>query len=257
MEKYGDKNHMQWFRLPADHELNRYPDGFLCNPPRDLAELLENYMEKDPRRASAEINGIVSIQELYYLEPHSTEVYLVKTRTCNSSLAAETIRKYLVSKGFKTYIGEIRSVEDPEDFEEGLISLLDTVVPRIIDAKRNGVTVYINASPGFKPESTFLVISSVLAGADSIVYIHEAFRQPVILPTPPIILDPETIGILRKVFGDTDEVDTGVLHQYLGRQELELLRNRGVVEVREKTRIRKWFRRLVEIMSDEASSRHA
>ncbi len=249
LEKYSDYNPRTWFRLSPDDPLNRIPNGFLCNPPSEITDALRNFIAKDPRRASAEVNGIYSILELFYHSPSDVEILLIGTSTCNSRLCMDIVSEYLRSKGFKIETVELKALRSVEEFEEGIIELLDKVIPRIREFKEKNKYVYINATPGFKPETTFLVLASILAGADSIVYIHEAFHQPITLPIPPITLDYEKIMEINKLYKRDKCLETNIVNEYLGEQITQHYIDMGILRpTQDKTGIciRKWFKKLIE-----------
>ena len=86
----------------------------------------------------------------------------------------------------------------PEKLDDALASLMNLVVTRIVEWRKRGARVYVNATGGFKPETTFLVIASCVAGATAAYYIHEAFREVTELPLPPLHLDPELKALVEK-----------------------------------------------------------
>ena len=50
--------------------------------------------------------------------------------------------------------------------------------------------VFINATPGLKPETTFLAIAGLLVGADVIYYKYQKFNDVVVLLFPPLTVKP-------------------------------------------------------------------
>ncbi len=250
IEKYSDMRPREWFRLSPDDPLNTVPSGFLCNPPVDLEESLRGFLRRDPRRASAEINGLLAIRDLYGHGYSDIDVLLIATKTCNSMLAARLIEEILRGLGMETWTVTVEAMRSVEEFEEGVVELLDRVVPAIRERHAAGGNVYISATPGFKPETTFLVIASLLAGADSIVYIHEAFREPVALPAPPIRLD-DSVRELLGVYGGDECVEISVLNESLGSQVVSSLLDKGLLRRGSDPTLlclRRWVRRLADLL---------
>ena len=179
VEKYSMD---EWSRLGLDDPRNLYPDGQVCTVSRspEVYGALLNYVVSRPREASPEINGIQAIRSLYRHRAEDVMVMLYTTRTCNAMLCERVVEEALRRQGFQVQSVTVRGIGGLDDFEEGLVEILDKVVGKIVKWKDRGLRVYLNATPGYKAETTFLVISALLAGADGIVYIHQAFREPVL-----------------------------------------------------------------------------
>ncbi len=252
VERYRDRGIEEWYRLSLDDPRNRPPDGYVCQVVRghELYEAMTSFAREDPRRASAELAGLLGIAELFGHSHGDAEVLLFYTNSCNSILCSDIVAETLKSMGFASVqrIG-IRAARSVDDFEEGLIEVLDRVVKIMVNRKRAGYRVYVNATPGFKAETTFFVIASLLAGADAVIYMHESFRTPIILPAPPITLDRAEIEKLTKAFGNQVELPLSTLYT-LGITEDQIVyyRDRGVLEIRHGiAKLRTWIRKLLEI----------
>jgi len=251
VERCRDRGLDRWFKLPIDDPLNRYPDGYICSVTRghELFEALKRFASSYGASACAEINGIEAIRDAFSLTPSQTSIVLLPTETCNSMLCARVVAEVLKDvHGFRgVELVPLKSVRSVDEFEELVTDVLDKVVRRVLSARRKGARVFVNAAPGFKAETTFLVIASILARANAVMYIHESFRQGVVLPIPPIKLDLSTIERIAKIFERTDCVDKGQLLQILSEEELVEYIDRGILtQKHEKVCIRKWVRELIK-----------
>ncbi len=62
------------------------------------------------------------------------------------------------------------------------MKLVDKVVRLVVDWKRKGSRVFVNATPGYRAETSFLVLASLLRASMLFIYMYEAFKDLVILP---------------------------------------------------------------------------
>ncbi len=229
-------------------------DGVVCKLLSDsgLRSSVMAYIEKVGSRASAEIRGINEIANIFSLTPSETLVLLYSTATCNSRFCADMVASFLRGRGYSVEIEDIpiRYAEEEEGFYETIAELLDRVVSRVIDYKRRGMKIYVNATPGYKAEVSFLTLASLLAGADSIIYIHEAFDRAVILPQPPIKMgiDREKLRKILGIFRDTNEMELRyVAGVELSDEEIRWLRDSAIVKMEPgKIRLRPWVRTLIK-----------
>ena len=255
VEKYSSYRLGDWSRLPLDDPMNKVPDGYVCQVVRghEVYEALLSMALEDPRGSSAELNGLLGIASLYNHSRSDAEVLLYKTRSCTSRLCSSVVAEALRRLGFAAVQEvEVRAMASPDEFEEGLVEILDKVVRAVASARGRGLRVCVNATPGFKAETTFFVIASLLAGADAVLYIHDSFREPVILPTIPIAPRTEEVEKLMKVFGGGDVAPLHALYQEgLSEEELRRYRDMGLIEVREgAARIRTWVRKMLELLAE-------
>ncbi|MEM2206581.1 MAG: putative CRISPR-associated protein [Sulfolobales archaeon] len=252
LKKYGTYKVAEWYKLPLDDPLNMVPDGYVCNVVKghEIFKAIYEFLLDKPREASAEINGIMAIRDCYGHKPTDVEVLLYNTRTCNSRLCSYLIRDYLTNLGYRVETIEIAGMRSVDDLDEGLVEVLDKVVRLIVRKKSEGIKVYVNATPGFKPEAAFFTIASILAGADAIIYIHDAFKQPVLLPVPPITVDTQVINIIDREFEMVKCVDSYYLRKSLGSEELlTRLIDMGVLKASEgKVCLRNWVKMLLDIV---------
>jgi len=208
---------------------------------------LLGFLGSNPRGASAELNAFFGLTPKP--RPGVDGVVLYSTDTGTGWLCARALEAYLEGAGFE--------VEGPrrlrgfglgaDRFEEGLMSVVEAVVPRVRRAKARGLKVYVNATGGFKPESAFLVLASALAGADKAYYVHEAFRDVVELPLLPIGLVEEFVKPLVKLGGEVPLHEAERLLQLYG-ASLHELRDKGLAEVTGEGmfKLKSWVRALLK-----------
>ena len=159
-----------------------------------LAKLLD-FVSKDPKRASAELNTCLDLLE----EGRGRQqyVYLLHSDTEVGKLCAGILRDYLVkisreSYGRKIAVRapiQIKRLGDQERFGEGLANLFERVVMITKRHKEEGDVVFIHATGGFKPETAVAVMAANLpvVGAP-VFYLHEHFKKIVRLPAMPVML---------------------------------------------------------------------
>lgn len=236
-----------WFRLSPDDFLNIVPDGYICSVVRghELFNVLLDFLRFNPREACAEVNGVYGIRDLFGHNPRDVEVILYHTRTCNSRLCSSVLEDFLRSEGYLVESIEIRALRSVDDFELGLIEVLDKVVRLVVKKRSEGIKVYVNATPGFKSEVTFLVIASILAGANAVVYVHESFRSPVLLPVPPLTLNTKVVSDVLELFKYTSCLDTYYVNEGLGSELVTNMLDLGVLRLEEgRVCIREWVKHL-------------
>jgi putative CRISPR-associated protein (TIGR02619 family) len=237
----------EWFRLSPDDPLNVVPDGYVCSVVRghELFSALLDFLRSSSREACAEVNGIYGIRDLFGHSPKDVEVLLYHTRTCNSRLCSMVLEDFLRGEGYLVESVEVRALRSVDDFELGLVEVLDKVVRFVVRRRSEGVKVYVNATPGFKAEVTFLVIASILAGVNAVVYIHESFRSPVLLPIPPLSLNTKLVNDVLELFKYSQCLSTYYVRERLGDELLTNMVDSGVLKVVEdKVCVREWVRHL-------------
>ncbi|AAK41629.1 putative CRISPR-associated protein [Saccharolobus solfataricus] len=189
IERLGLKD---WDRLKFDDDRqNRIKENF-----DSLRKMLLKFIRSKGRRASAELDSLFSTFEKLKHNKSEIYVFLYSTNTSNSQLAGEVIRDYLIEEGIRSELVTVKTISSEENFYEGIVDLFDKVIYRILKFKEQDNEVYINATPGLKPESIFLTLAGLLAGADLIYYKYQEFNDVVILPSPPITIRPKYLDWL-------------------------------------------------------------
>jgi putative CRISPR-associated protein (TIGR02619 family) len=161
----------------ARRELGREPSE------EDLLSLVQ----KDPRKASAELNTLLPIIEEKSVDQH--RVYLLHSDTAEGRFCASVLKQFLSGLGLRLHVEsvEIKDLGNSETFTKGLANLLEQVVRLIRNHYAEGDRVFIHASGGFKPETAMAILAANLPGSGApVFYVHESFRKVIRLPALPI-----------------------------------------------------------------------
>jgi len=148
-----------------------------------ITELLD-FVNKDPKKASAELNALYSYSEKYKVP--IDEAYLISTDTDECELCTRVLERYLKKKGIATHIKRVKGYNVKYgDFYEGLVEFLKTIAEKVRIWKDR--KIYFNATSGFKPEVSLLVTMGSTLGI-STYYRHEVIGDVVEIPPFPIVL---------------------------------------------------------------------
>lgn len=240
-----------WDRLSPDDEVQKDIEPHIMKGSR-IHEVLLEFIRGNPKGVSAELNSFLSFLEAYGQSKASVEVALYCTDTPNNRLCAQLVYEYLSEMGFKM-VGEpirIRGIGARGWFDLGLVEILDKVVRIIVNKSKQGFDIYISATAGFKPETTFFVLAAALCSLKSptVYYIHESFREVVTLPLPPLDISKEYFDVIR-LFKEPQDQNYAV--DYLKKHgfRLEDMINKGVLEQESGFLIiaKEWIRKLIEL----------
>lgn len=245
----------RWRTLPPDDEFQRDIEE-LAYSDNELMDKILDFVEKDPRRASAELNAYLGFREYSLAAPSEAEISLYVTDTGVGQFAGMAIYRFL--KKHASLGGVPIRVSQPVKIEgfgwgasmwdKALADTIDKIGAAILSKRHEGYHVYVNATGGYKPEVTFAVMVSMLAGADAVYYIHESSRELVVLPHIPILLDQGVLEAVEKI----DGLDVGVVRDNNLLADtglsLEKLSSMGIVRVGERVEAREWVRRLRELV---------
>jgi len=237
----------EWLKTPSeDARQETYKEQAVPGSPL-FDETLKS-LEGDPRKYSAELNAFYGFMNLRRKPLREAEVVLLSTDTGVGWFCAQALYHYLTGVGVPAELP--RKVEGlglgPEFFDRGLVNLLDNIAGIVRSAKGEGRKVYINATGGFKPESAFAVMSAFFFGADAAYYIHELFKEVVVLYPFPSTIESELVSNLLALEGKTPS-DVGLIHHdRLGTLSLEDLQDRGLISVRGgRVELRDWVKVLI------------
>jgi putative CRISPR-associated protein (TIGR02619 family) len=129
-------------------------------------------------------------------------IYLLTSDTDSGKLCAEAIVEYLQALGFLyTEIVTIKGLnKNNHDFEtQGLPNLLEKLAA--IKEKHAGAQMIINATGGFKAQTSYATFFGILSGLE-VVYLHEDFRSIVTFPPMPVGCDVHFIMQHQDRFGE-------------------------------------------------------
>jgi putative CRISPR-associated protein (TIGR02619 family) len=242
---------VDWDRVAVDDPRNTYPSGVICRALKNVELLakLEQFALENPVRALAEVNGIETTLTKFPTPRGAVDVVLIASQTCNSLLCAQIARKVLKAMGYSNVeVVEVSALKSVDEFDEGLLELLDKVVEHIEGYLKRGYKVVVSATPGFKAETAFLTIVAMLLGIPSI-YIHESFKAPVTLPVLPIRVDTATLSEVLELFRSSNCVDKGVAINVLGEKLSEYLFTQIITEKPGgEVCLRVWLSKLLKIV---------
>ncbi|ADY01688.1 APE2256 family CRISPR-associated protein [Vulcanisaeta moutnovskia 768-28] len=233
----------------------------------DVLEDAVKALSTDPAGFSAELNSIIaflrSLPARHVINELRLQFYPTDTGT--SRFCARAITEYLRRYGneFRGLTGIPTSAalvvddsvtlkgfgRDVDWFREGLVDLMDKFVGRVIELRRGGYRVVVNPTGGFKPESAYLTLMAMLAGAWRVIYIHETFREIVELPMLPITIDPRYVDALTQIMKGKG-TSKGILQQ-LG-IDVEDLADKELVGITDsEVHVKEWVKKLLEILTNK------
>jgi len=218
----------------------------LCERRSEVHGLLREFLDSSRYEASAELYPLNMALNRFGCVRERSLVILYSTNTCNSRIAREALADFLRREGFEVVEKEIIAIRSQEDFDNGLVSILDEVIEEIIKWRDSGARVYVNATPGFKAEVSFLVIASLMSCVDGVYYSHESFRELVVLPGLPLAIRGEFLEKLR-YFEEPREPSEA--EEIIGSSEiLRDLLLRGLIQRKDgKYMIREWIKKIISV----------
>ncbi len=176
--------------IPKDIRIDNeeYWKSLLSNP--DQIKELVNFLKKNPREVSAELNTFLRAVE--GKNPSQIEIYLFGTKTASNELCRRVIESYLKEVGYKIYtpyevsgyFHEAYKYDEKyatDEFQRGICELLDRLLYLAKNKKKEGYEVYFNPTGGLKAHVIATAIAGFLIGAP-VYYMHEEFRDIIFLP---------------------------------------------------------------------------
>ncbi len=188
--EFAKKYRMEdWYKLKPFSEQQKYIEPCIAKG-NEVHEALLKYVNENPRKASAELNSFLTFIETYGHRKEDVEFLLYSTDTNNNRLCAQITYEYLISQNFRAAYEVVVVKDFGRDFEAGLVNLMERIIRIIKSKSEQGYRVYINATAGYKLETSFLVLASMLTlrKRPIVYYQHEAFEKPMTAPTLPIML---------------------------------------------------------------------
>jgi putative CRISPR-associated protein (TIGR02619 family) len=195
--EFAKKYRMEdWYRLKPFSQQQKYIEPYIAKG-NEVHEALLKYVSENPKKASAELNSFLTFIETYGHRKEDIEFLLYSTDTNNNRLCAQIIYEYLISQDFRAAYEVVVVKDFGRDFEAGLVNLMERVIRIIKKKSEQKYRVYINATAGYKLETSFLVIASMLTLKKRPIayYQHEAFDEPIIVPSLPITVDENLLKI--------------------------------------------------------------
>jgi putative CRISPR-associated protein (TIGR02619 family) len=241
-------------RQPPYHETHREFEkrAYRDNPVfREVFDIVAS----SPGVWSAELNALLALfRSLEGVD--EAEIYLYPTDTGTARFCAAVIYHLLRERGQQLLGASRLAVYEPivvrgfgtgvQFFKEGLIELVDKYARLIASKTRAGYRVVVNATAGFKPESSYVTLIALMSCAWKVVYVHESFREVVELPMLPLSISERYREILAQIRSHATR------HELEGRGvNVDELISRGLVEEEDgRVRVREWVRRLLEVSAE-------
>lgn len=148
---------------------------------RPTPEALAHFAKSDRKTSSAEMN---TLDRLHLHDEDN--VVLLHSDTEDGRLCGASLKTALGKNCSMVQISKLDY--DHKTFKKGLRNLVDTLIDQIEKAQKDGRSVVIAATGGFKAESSYCTLVGLLFGVP-VVYLHEKFGGVVELPTLPIAWD--------------------------------------------------------------------
>jgi len=227
---------------PKQEELRRCPD--------ELVGRIAQFVEEDPEVRSAELNTLVKFAKRFRNFLLRSEELRIKYYVTDTG-AGELVGRILTRVDHGGILARVLTTPPPikveyevvrgfgRRFEEGLVGLVETLARDLVEFKKAGYWIYLMATGGYKPETAFASIASMVVGVRAVVYVHESFKDVVWLPRLPIGLSED----LRKVV--EGELSVRDFVRRLGYRDLEDAEADGIVVGHS---LAPWVKTLVEVV---------
>ena len=223
-----------WDRLAPDDP----KQSIICDRFEELKDLLMEYLNLAGETASAELSSLIRAIRGLGCDPSETQVVLYATNTCNSKLAMRVIAEYLRREGFKVRSEIIKTARSEDELDEAMMEVVEKVLRETTKMTQKGHQVCVNATPGFKIESAYLTIAALIAGVNCIYYMHEAFKDIVYMPTPPLQIREEYKQAIQKLEKPTPREEA---ERIIEKTMIEELKTRRIIEEKEgKIKAKPW-----------------
>ncbi|MBF6593294.1 MAG: putative CRISPR-associated protein [Thermaceae bacterium] len=171
-----------------------------ANLRREDTPAILGYIRSDPTKASAETNS------LSHLLRAGDRVELLHSDTEDGHWCAEHVAMYLRKQDFPVELRKVSGLayEAKGFVDYGLRQFVQLLAGRIRQAKRQGSSVGINATGGFKAEIAYATALGLVFKIP-VYYIHEKFGDIVTLPPSPFGWDNTLIAWNTDFFDWIDE----------------------------------------------------
>lgn len=149
-----------------------------------VEELVQYLQDTSAEKASAETNS------LWRLLQEGDTIVLLRSETPEGRDCTNALCQFYQRQGYRCTVEEVPDLRyDEQRFKvRGLRTLVSTMARIVRQHQREGHTVLINATGGFKAEIAYAVLIGQLFKVP-VYYIHEAFRDIIELPPIPVQWD--------------------------------------------------------------------
>jgi putative CRISPR-associated protein (TIGR02619 family) len=163
-------------------------------------ELLRFINDNSPEQACAETNSLAKLRK------EGDRLIFLHSETQQGRLCAEVLCRYFRSRDCVCSLLPIRDLSYQESrFKiRGLRSLVNSIIQTIVEERKKGVDLILNATGGFKAEIAYATLIGLLFDIP-VYYIHEAFKDIIEMPPTPIGWDYSLIAEHEDFFFWIDE----------------------------------------------------
>ncbi|HDD35616.1 MAG: hypothetical protein B6U95_06545 [Thermofilum sp. ex4484_82] len=238
---------MEWLKIEPEEKIEKTIKNHTRKTSKLYKKLL-TFLEENPYKASAETNSLLRYCDFLGVKYENITAKIYTTDTAIGYFAGRIIHDYLTKQKFELdgkpekikYFGWGASF-----FDNALVEVLDKITKTLAKAQKQGYITVLNATGGFKPETTFAVIAALLSDVDKIYYIHETFKEIVVLPGLPLTIKKEYLKTLRK-FKKPVEKWYAIEHMLIPEIEIIKLKEKGLLKEKiEKLETREWIKKLL------------
>jgi len=209
-----------------------------CLDDRNLMNKFYEFVKKEPKRNSAELNAFLRKIEN---SKNKIEVYFTGTKTPINEICVRTLERFMKEMGFTVYTTKefpgyflpiFYGKNRVEEFKKGISEMLDHLIKLAKKKKEDGYEVYFNPTGGFKAH----VIACALAGFITnceVYYINEEFNELIIFPPLFYIPKNKEIELLERLKKDKKPKRGKELNDLLQNYEEEIdhLNRFGLLEL--------------------------
>lgn len=162
----------------------------------------------------AELNSIKSFSEYYAIKDYDAR--LIPSDTQASRFCEDIVHRFLDQHSIlteQTVSMNLRYDESDQFSRLGFPSLISNVNTMINKARTCGALPVLNATPGFKAETSILTIMGAITDTP-VFYIHESMQRPFLLPAMPLTVKGDFWARWRTLcmaVRDKNDSETGVM----------------------------------------------
>ena len=182
--------------------------------PDDVAKWQSSIAEKTDWGTCAELNSIRLFVKFFSISDYS--VYFMPSDTEASSFCEGIVTAFLQKNNIRvsSTISKNLHYDGTDNFSRiGFPALIENVNAMIKKAYGNGELAILNATPGYKAETSILTLMGAITKTP-VFYTHEGMERPFLLPAMPLTVSKEywkKWRTLALAVRDKNNSDTGVM----------------------------------------------
>ncbi len=182
--------------------------------PDDISKWQSSIAEKTDWGTCAELNSIRLFVEFYTISKYS--VYFMPSDSQASSFCEGIVTAFLQKNNIQVSSAVSKNLhyDGTDNFSRiGFPALIENVNAMIKKAHGNGELAILNATPGYKAETSILTLMGAITKTP-VFYTHEGMERPFLLPAMPLTVSKEywkKWRTLALAVRDKNNSDTGVM----------------------------------------------